>query len=54
MGQREGHYQGYDSSDEAVPVVGSQGVGKGAMIFNLPLPNIPFDDAIPVGSSPNH
>jgi hypothetical protein len=50
MGQKEGHYQGSDASDETVPVVGSQGVGKGAMIFNLPLPNIPSDDAIPVGT----
>jgi hypothetical protein len=54
MVQREGHYQGSDASDEAVPMVGSQGVGKGERIFNLPLPNIPSNDAIPVGSLPNH
>jgi hypothetical protein len=52
MGQREGNYQGSDALDEAVPVVGSQGVEKGARIFNLPIPNIPSDDVIPVGSSP--
>jgi hypothetical protein len=39
-GTAGGHYQGSDASDEAVPVVGSQGDGNGERIFNLPLPNI--------------
>jgi hypothetical protein len=54
MGQREVHYQGPDVSNEAVLMAGSQGVGKGERIFNLPLTNIPSNDAIPVGSSPKH
>jgi hypothetical protein len=54
MGQGEGHYQGSDALDESVPMVGSQGVGKGESIFNLPLTNIPSNDVIPVGPSPYH